>query len=166
MICCIIRLLSYDLGLIRRDAMASLNKVMLIGNLGKDPEVRYTTSGQAVASFSIATSEKFKNRNGEMEERTEWHNVVLWGRQAEIAKDYLAKGKTVFIEGRLQTRKWQDKDGRDRYTTEIVGDRMQFVGPKGDGGGGRQGGGRSSGEGNPPASYDEPSFNPDDDIPF
>jgi single-strand DNA-binding protein len=149
--------------------MASLNKVMLIGNLGKDPEVRYTTAGQAVASFSIATSEKFKNRSGEMEERTEWHNVVLWGRQAEIAKDYLAKGRTVFIEGRLQTRKWQDKDGRDRYTTEIVGDRMQFVGPKGDGGGGRQGGGRSSGEGNhdaSPSSYDEPSFNPDDDIPF
>jgi single-strand DNA-binding protein len=151
--------------------MASLNKVMLIGNLGKDPEVRYTTSGQAVASFSIATSEKFKNRNGEMEERTEWHNVVLWGRQAEIAKDYLAKGKTVFIEGRLQTRKWQDKDGRDRYTTEIVGDRMQFVGPKGDGGGGggRQGGGRTSSENNnnsSPASYDEPAFNPDDEIPF
>ena len=149
--------------------MASLNKVMLIGNLGKDPEVRYTTSGQAVASFSIATSEKFKNRNGEMEERTEWHNVVLWGRQAEIAKDYLAKGRTVFIEGRLQTRKWQDKDGRDRYTTEIVGDRMQFVGPKGDGSGARQGGARSSSDENissSQASYEEPSLNPDDDIPF
>jgi single-strand DNA-binding protein len=152
--------------------MASLNKVMLIGNLGKDPEVRYTTSGQAVASFSIATSEKFKNRNGEMEERTEWHNVVLWGRQAEIAGEYLAKGRTVFIEGRLQTRKWQDKDGRDRYTTEIVGDRMQMLGGKGEGSSGgsgsRQGGGRSAGEGNynSPASYDEPAFNPDDDIPF
>lgn len=146
--------------------MASLNKVMLIGNLGKDPEVRYTTSGQAVASFSLATSEKFKNRNGEMEERTEWHNIVLWGRQAEIAKDYLAKGKTVFIEGRLQTRKWQDKDGRDRYTTEIVGDRMQFVGPKSDGGGGRQSGGRSPADDSSPAHYDEPSFNPDEDIPF
>jgi single-strand DNA-binding protein len=143
--------------------MASLNKVMLIGNLGKDPEVRYTTSGQAVASFSVATSEKFKNRNGEMEERTEWHNVVLWGRQAEIAKDYLAKGRTVFIEGRLQTRKWQDKDGRDRWTTEIIGDRMQFVGPKGDGGG-RQGADRSSSD--IPPSFDEPSFNPDDEIPF
>lgn len=146
--------------------MASLNKVMLIGNLGKDPEVRYTTSGQAVASFSLATSEKFKNRNGEMEERTEWHNVVLWGRQAEIAKDYLAKGRTVFIEGRLQTRKWQDKDGRDRYTTEVVGDRMQFVGPKGDGGG-RQGGGGRPGGNDPYPAYDEPAgFNPDDDIPF
>lgn len=146
--------------------MASLNKVMLIGNLGKDPEVRYTTSGQAVASFSIATSEKFKNRNGEMEERTEWHNVVLWGRQAEIAGEYLAKGRTVFIEGRLQTRKWQDKDGRDRYTTEIVGDRMQMLGGKGEGGAGRQGGGRSGGEYNSAPAYDEPAFNPDDDIPF
>lgn len=145
--------------------MASLNKVMLIGNLGKDPEVRYTTSGQAVASFSLATSEKFKNRNGEMEERTEWHNVVLWGRQAEIAKDYLAKGRTVFIEGRLQTRKWQDKDGRDRYTTEIVGDRMQFVGAKGDSGG-RQGGGRSPGDDSSPPPFEEPAFNPDEEIPF
>ncbi|MBT0664223.1 single-stranded DNA-binding protein [Geobacter pelophilus] len=153
--------------------MASLNKVMLIGNLGKDPEVRYTTSGQAVASFSIATSEKFKNRNGEMEERTEWHNVVLWGRQAEIAGEYLAKGRTVFIEGRLQTRKWQDKDGRDRYTTEIVGDRMQMLGGKGEGSsggsggsGGRPGGGRTGGDYNSAPSYDEPAFNPDDDIPF
>lgn len=139
--------------------MASLNKVLLIGNLGKDPEVRYTTSGQAVASFSIATSEKFKNKSGDMEERTEWHNVVLWGRQAEIAKDHLGKGSAVFIEGRLQTRKWQDKDGRDRYTTEIVGDRMQFVGPKGD----RSG--RSGGE--PTTAYDDPvAYNQDDDIPF
>jgi single-strand DNA-binding protein len=148
--------------------MASLNKVMLIGNLGKDPEVRYTTSGQAVASFSLATSEKFKNRNGEMEERTEWHNVVLWGRQAEIAGEYLSKGKTVYIEGRLQTRKWQDKDGRDRWTTEIVGDRMQMIGSKGEGGGARQGGGKASGEegGYSQPSYDPPSFNPDDDIPF
>ncbi len=153
--------------------MASLNKVMLIGNLGKDPEVRYTASGQAVASFSVATSEKFKNRNGEMEERTEWHNVVLWGRQAEIAGEYLAKGRTVFIEGRLQTRKWQDKDGRDRYSTEIVGDRMQMLGGKGEGGAGggatRQGVARPAaaegGYASPPA-YEEPSFNPDDEIPF
>ena len=144
--------------------MASLNKVMLIGNLGKDPEVRYTPSGSAVASFSVATSEKFKNRNGEMEERTEWHNVVLWGRQAEVAGEYLSKGKTVYIEGRLQTRKWQDKDGRDRWTTEVVGDRMQMLGGKGEGG--RSGGrGESQGFGGGPA-YDEPSFNPDDDIPF
>lgn len=147
--------------------MASLNKVMLIGNLGKDPEVRYTTGGTAVASFSIATSEKFKNRNGEFEERTEWHNVVLWGRQAEIAGEYLAKGRTVYIEGRLQTRKWQDKDGRDRWSTEVVGERMQMLGGKGEGGGGRSGG-RSSQEGGfgGGPTYDEPAFNPDDDIPF
>ena len=143
--------------------MASLNKVMLIGNLGKDPEVRYTTSGQGVASFSLATTEKYKNKSGEWEEKTEWHNVVLWGKLAEIAKDYLAKGKTAYIEGRLQTRKWQDKDGRDRYTTEIVGDRLQLLSPKGDGA--RSGGGRSGGE--PTTAYDDPvGYNQDDDIPF
>jgi single-strand DNA-binding protein len=110
--------------------MASLNKVLLIGNLGKDPELRYTASGTAVASFSLATSEKFKNKEGEWEERTEWHNVTLWGRLAEIAGEYLGKGKTVYIEGRLQTRKWQDKDGKDRYTTEIVGEKMQMLSRK------------------------------------
>lgn len=110
--------------------MASLNKVLLIGNLGKDPEVRYTASGTAVASFSLATSEKFKNKEGEWEERTEWHNVTLWGRLAEIAGEYLGKGKTVYIEGRLQTRKWQDKDGKDRYTTEIVGEKLQMLSRK------------------------------------
>ncbi len=152
--------------------MASLNKVMLIGNLGKDPEVRYTTSNQAVASFSLATSEKFKNKTGEWEERTEWHNITLWGRLAEIAKDYLAKGKTVYIEGRLQTRKWQDKDGRDRYTTEIVGDKMQMLGGRGDSQGGGGGGNRAPGRQQQSAdesyapAYEEPSFNPDDDIPF
>ena len=147
--------------------MASLNKVMLIGNLGKDPEVRYTPAGTAVASFSLATSEKFKNKSGEWEERTEWHNVVLWGRQAEVAGEYLAKGKTVYIEGRLQTRKWQDKDGRDRWTTEVVGEKMQMLGARGEGGGGRSGGrgGQESGFGGGPG-FDEPAFNPDDDIPF
>jgi single-strand DNA-binding protein len=142
--------------------MASLNKVMLIGNLGKDPEVRYTTSGTAVASFSVATTDKIKNKNGEWEERTEWHNITLWARLAEIAGEYLSKGKTVFIEGRLQTRKWQDKDGRDRYTTEIVGEKMQMLSPKGEGGG-RQGGGRAGGE---PVYEDPAGFNADDDIPF
>jgi single-strand DNA-binding protein len=144
--------------------MASLNKVMLIGNLGKDPEVRYTTSGTAVASFSLATSERFKNKNGEWEEKTEWHNITLWSRLAEIAGEYLAKGKTVYIEGRLQTRKWQDRDGRDRYTTEIVGEKMQMLGAKGDGGG-RGKAPAEQGFGDAPA-YEEPSFNPDDDIPF
>ncbi len=142
--------------------MASLNKVMLIGNLGKDPEVRYTASGTAVAGFSLATSERFKGKNGEWEDRTEWHNITLWGRLAEIAGEYLAKGKTVYIEGRLQTRKWQDRDGKDRYTTEIVGEKMQMLSGKGEGGG-RPGGSR--GESQEP-SYEEPAFNPDDDIPF
>ena len=141
--------------------MASLNKVMLIGNLGKDPEVRFTASGQAVASFSLATSEKFKGKSGEWEERTEWHNITLWGKLAEIAGEYLSKGKTIYVEGRLQTRKWQDKSGNDRYTTDIVGDKMQMLSAKGE---------RSSGEpsSTPKAggsNYEEPPFQ-DDDIPF
>lgn len=110
--------------------MASLNKVLLIGNLGRDPEIRYTGSGTAVASFSLATSERFKNKGGEWEERTEWHNIIFWGRLAEIAGEYLAKGKTVFIEGKLQTRKWQDRDGKDRYTTEIIGEKMLMLSRK------------------------------------
>ncbi|MGB9081424.1 MAG: single-stranded DNA-binding protein [Desulfuromonadaceae bacterium] len=141
--------------------MASLNKVMLIGNLGKDPEVRFTASGQAVASFSLATSEKFKGKSGEMEERTEWHNITLWGKLAEIAGEYLSKGKTVYIEGRLQTRKWQDKSGNDRYTTDIVGDKMQMLSPKGE----RSGGDSSSAPKSGGSSYEEPPFQ-DDDIPF
>ena len=142
--------------------MASLNKVMLIGNLGKDPEVRYTASGQAVTGFSLATSEKFKGKNGEWEERTEWHNITLWGKLAEIAGEYLSKGKTVYIEGRLQTRKWQDKSGNDRYTTEIVGDKMQMLSAKGDG---PRRGAEASSEPTGGGSYEEPPFQ-DDDIPF
>lgn len=113
--------------------MASLNKVMLMGHLGKDPEVRYTSSGTAVASCSLATSEKYKDRDGNSQEKTEWHNLVFWGRIAEICGEYLSKGKLIFVEGRLQTRKWQDRDGNDRYTTEIVCDKMQMLGSKGDG---------------------------------
>lgn len=142
--------------------MASLNKVMLIGNLGKDPEVRYTASGQAVAGFSVATSEKFKGKSGEWEERTEWHNITLWGKLAEIAGEYLSKGKTVYIEGRLQTRKWQDKSGNDRYTTEIVGDKMQMLSPKGERRGGDAGFEPAAGGG---GNHEEPPFQ-DDDIPF
>lgn len=139
--------------------MASLNKVMLIGKLGKDPEVRFTASGQAVAGFSLATNEKFKNKSGEWEERTEWHNITLWGKLAEIAGEYLSKGKLAYIEGRLQTRKWQDKSGNDRYTTEIVGDKMQLLSPKGDGS-------RSSEAPHPATSgFEEPPIM-DDDIPF
>jgi single-strand DNA-binding protein len=114
--------------------MASLNKVILIGNLGKDPEVRVTASGQTMANFSLATKDSYKNKEGKREERTEWHNVVLWGRLAEIAREYLHKGKQVYIEGRLQTRKWEDKNGNVRYTTEVVTDAMQMLGSKGDGG--------------------------------
>ena len=141
--------------------MASLNKVMLIGNLGKDPEVRFTASGQAVASFSLATSEKFKGKTGEWEERTEWHNITLWGKLAEIAGEYLSKGKTIYVEGRLQTRKWQDKSGNDRYTTDIVGDKMQMLSPKGE----RSGGDTSSAPKSSASSHEEPPFQ-DDDIPF
>lgn len=141
--------------------MASLNKVMLIGNLGKDPELRYTASGQAVTSFSLATSEKFKDKtSGEWVERTEWHKVTLWAKLAELAGEYLAKGKTVYIEGRLQTRKY-DKDGVTHYTTEIVGDKMEFLSSKGE----RSGGDAASAAKTGGAPYDEPPIQ-DDDIPF
>ena len=113
--------------------MASVNKVILIGNLGRDPEVRYLPSGDAVANFSIATTEKWKDKNGEMQEQTEWHRIAFFGRQAEICGEYLRKGSSVYVEGRLQTRKWTDKDGNERTTTEIRGDRMQMLGGRGGG---------------------------------
>lgn len=112
--------------------MASVNRVILLGNLGRDPETKYTTGGDAVCNLSIATSESWKDKSGAKQEKTEWHRVVLFGRQAEVAGEYLAKGKTVYIEGRLQTRKWTDKDGVDKYATEIVGDRMQMLGGRDD----------------------------------
>ncbi len=113
--------------------MAGINKVILVGNLGKDPEVRYLEGGTAVANFPIATSENYTDRSsGEKKTITEWHNVVLWRGLAEIAEKYLKKGNQVYIEGKLRTRKWQDKDGHDRYTTEIVGDSMQMLGRKDD----------------------------------
>jgi single-strand DNA-binding protein len=116
--------------------MASVNKVILLGNLGRDPETRYTTGGDAVTNLSIATSEQWKDKNGEKQERTEWHRVVLFGRQAEIAGEYLKKGRSVYIEGRLQTRKYTDKDGVEKYSTEVVGDRMQLIGGARDSSGG------------------------------
>jgi single-strand DNA-binding protein len=116
--------------------MASVNKVILLGNLGRDPETRYTTGGDAVTNLNIATSEQWKDKNGEKQERTEWHRVVLFGRQAEIAGEYLKKGRSVYIEGRLQTRKYTDKDGVEKYSTEIVADRMQLLGSGREGGGG------------------------------
>ena len=116
--------------------MASVNKVILLGNLGRDPETRYTTGGDAVTNLNIATSEQWKDKNGEKQERTEWHRVVLFGRQAEVAGEYLKKGRSVYIEGRLQTRKYTDKDGVEKFSTEVVGDRMQLIGGSRDSTGG------------------------------
>ena len=110
--------------------MASVNKVILVGNLGKDPELKYTSSGTAVCNFSMATTEKWTEKDGTKQEKTEWHNITLWAKQAEVAKEYLSKGDCVYIEGRLQTDKY-DKDGQTHYSTKIVADRMQFL-PKGD----------------------------------
>jgi single-strand DNA-binding protein len=110
--------------------MASVNKVILVGNLGRDPEVRYLPSGDAVANISIATTEAWKDKNGEKQEQTEWHRVALFGKTAEVAGEYLKKGSQVYIEGRLQTRKWTDKEGQERYTTEIRADRMQMLGSR------------------------------------
>jgi single-strand DNA-binding protein len=130
--------------------MASVNKVILLGNLGRDPETRYTTGGDAVTNLRIATSEQWKDKSGEKQERTEWHSVVLFGRQAEVAGEYLKKGRSVYIEGRLQTRKYTDKEGVEKYSTEIVADRMQLLGGRGEGGGDAEfSGGGSSGGGAP-----------------
>ena len=164
--------------------MASVNKVILLGNLGRDPETRYTTGGDAVTNLNIATSEQWKDKSGEKQERTEWHRVVLFGRQAEIAGEYLKKGRSVYIEGRLQTRKYTDKDGVEKYSTEIVADRMQLIGGAREGGGGddempgggggarppsRSGGGGAGGQ-RPAAGGGSGGKKPgedfDDDIPF
>jgi single-strand DNA-binding protein len=108
--------------------MASVNKVILVGNLGRDPEVRYMPNGEAVCNFSIATTDSWKDKSGAKQERTEWHNIVMYRKLAEIAGEYLKKGRPVYVEGRLQTRKWQTKEGQDRYTTEIIADQMQMLG--------------------------------------
>ncbi len=126
--------------------MASINKVILIGNLGRDPEVRYTPSGAAVCNVTIATSRNWKDKtSGEKVEETEWHRVVFYDRLAEIAGEYLKKGRSVYVEGRLKTRKWQDKDGVEKYTTEIVADNMQMLGGREGMGGGDEGGGGARG---------------------
>jgi len=140
--------------------MASVNKVILIGNLGADPELRYTPSGAAVANFNMATTEKWKDKDGQMQERTEWHRIILWSRQAEIAKEYLRKGSSVYIEGRIQNRSYDDKDGIKRYVTEIIGQRMQFLG-------GRATGAPSEGGGSePPPPPPNHIDGEDDDLPF
>ena len=151
-----------------------INKVILVGNLGADPETRYMPSGGAVTNLSIATSESWKDKQtGEQKERTEWHKVAMFNRLAEIAAEYLRKGSQVYIEGKLRTRKWQDRDGNDRYTTEVIADEMQMLGGRGGGGmGGGQGGGMSGGRsGGDPGPGSAPPRQPapddfDDDIPF
>jgi single-strand DNA-binding protein len=155
----------------------SVNKVILVGNLGKDPELRYTPAGAAVATFSLATSERYKDKSGEMQEKTEWHNIVAWRQLAEICGKFLHKGKQVYIEGRIQTRSYDDKDGNKRYITEIVADQMQMLGRAGEENGGQARSGGESRQSRPmsqaasrstPAYEDfaDPPFNPDDDIPF
>jgi single-strand DNA-binding protein len=152
----------------KEDMMArSLNKVMLIGNLGVDPEIKYTPNGTAVANLRIATSENRKNHDGEWEEKTEWHRVVLYGRQAEIAKDYLHKGSKVYVEGRIETRSWEDKDGQKRYMTEVVGREFFLLDPKGpnaepqESGPSKRSGPKGDKPGQPAGDFPE-----EDDLPF
>ncbi len=151
--------------------MASVNKVILIGNLGRDPEVRYMPSGDAIANLSLATTETWKDKNGERQESTEWHRVVFFGRQAEVCGQYLKKGSQIYVEGSLRTRKYQDKDGQDRYITEIRGERMQMLG--GRPGGGTADYGEAREEMRRPAETGEATGKTgggfadlDDDIPF
>jgi len=157
---------------------ASLNKVFLIGRLGKDPEIRYTPNNTAVGDLRIATDENYTDKSGQKQEKTEWHTVTVWGRTAELCREYLSKGRLVHIEGRLQTDKWEDKNGQPRYTTKIVADRVQFLESRGSGGGGgggyggggrgesSGGGGFGGGGGGGGAGPDEPPPIGDDDIPF
>lgn len=156
--------------------MASVNKVILVGNLGKDPETRYMPNGEAVTNITLATTDSWKDKNGEKQEKTEWHRVTFYRKLAEIAGEYLKKGRQVYIEGRLETRKWQDKDGKDRYTTEIIANEMQMLGNRGGDNtfevveGGR--GGRASSAGGAPRSGGAPAKSGgefddfEDDIPF
>ena len=144
--------------------MGSVNKVILVGNLGRDSELRYTPGGAAVATLNLATTEVWNDRNNQRQEKTEWHRVILWGKQAESLQEYLTKGKQIYVEGRLQTRQWDDKDGNKRYTTEIKADRVTLLG----------GAGRGSGAGTmerataPMGIADEAPMEPitEDDIPF
>lgn len=145
--------------------MSSLNKAMIIGRLGSDPEVRYTQSNTAVANFNVATNERFKDRNGEFQERTEWHRIVAWGRTAEICQEYLKKGSLVYIEGPIQTREWEDKDGQKRYTTEIKALTMQMLDSRSDqsSGSGTAKSGKSTATS---VEIDESFDDMDDDLPF
>src|SRR4051812_2968492 len=162
--------------------MGSVNKVILVGNLGRDAELRYTPGGAAVATLNMATTEVWNDKGGQRQEKTEWHRVVLWGKTAESLNEYLTKGKQIYVEGRLQTRQWDDKDGNKRYTTEIRGDRIVLLGGGSGGGGARGAGGGSSrgggggsdfggGSGGGGGDFGGPSPDSsapltDDDIPF
>jgi single-strand DNA-binding protein len=137
-----------------------INKAILVGNLGQDPEIRYTNSGTAVANFSIATTERWKDKNtGEMQDKTEWHKIVAWGKLGEICGEYLSKGRQVYIEGKIQTRQWEDKDGNKRYSTEIVANEMKMLGFKDSGGGQQRPAEKSQYQG-------PPQDDRDDEIPF
>ncbi len=145
--------------------MAAVNKAIILGNLGRDPEVRFTQSGRAVANFTVATTDTWFDQENGRQERTDWHNIVVWGKQAETCGQYLSKGRQVYVEGRIQTRSYDDRDGNKRYVTEIVAQRVQFLG--GGGGEGRssgqyESGGASSGAG----GYEAPPVPDDDDVPF
>jgi single-strand DNA-binding protein len=142
--------------------MASVNKVILIGNLGRDPELRYTQGGQAVANFSVATTEKFSGRDGTPQERTEWHRVVVWGKQGENCAQYLSKGRSVYVEGSLRTQEWEDREGNKRRTTEVVAQRVQFLGGR------REGAGGPVGDSRPADAPDDPPSGPppEEDVPF
>ena len=152
--------------------MASVNKVILIGNLGRDPELRYTQSGQGVANFTLATNERWRDKDGNNQERTEWHRIVVWGKQAESCAQYLQKGRSVYVEGRLQTRDWEDREGNKRQTTEITALTVQFLGGRGGGApagapGGAPGGGPGDGPGDGSGGAPGPEGPPPgDDIPF
>jgi len=138
-----------------------VNKVILVGRLGRDPEIRYTQGGQPVANFTMATNERWKSKEGEQQERTEWHRIVVWGKLAELCSEYLSKGRQVYLEGRLQTRDWEDKEGNKRQTTEIVATTVQFLGSRGDGGGDSD-----ASYGGPRDAGASGSATGEDDIPF
>ncbi|MCY4388842.1 MAG: single-stranded DNA-binding protein [Desulfurellaceae bacterium] len=145
--------------------MASVNKAIIVGNLGRDPEVRYTQSGQAMTRFTVATTDTWTDRDNGRQERTEWHNIVVWGKQAETCGQYLSKGRQVYIEGRIQTRKFEDREGKERYFTEINAQQVTFLGGR-DGGSARSG---QSFDDGPSGGFDDAgagSVPPDDDVPF
>ncbi len=150
----------------RKDRMGSVNKVILVGNLGRDAELRFTPGGAAVATLNMATTEIWNDKSGQRQEKTEWHRVVLWGKSAESLAEYLTKGKQIYVEGRLQTRQWDDKDGNKRYTTEVRGDRVVLLGGGGGRGASMAPAGSDSGSRPGPGPTDDSGPLTDDDIPF